>query len=119
MAVRSLSLMRSGPLSRIHPAGKAVRTVSTFLAALLIFSAAFFGASCPAFAQQDQLNQVHIQPPPAKPAAKTPPANLKSGLKVRPAKSYQVNVNLVLIPFTVTDPMDRLVTGLEKSNFEV
>ena len=29
------------------------------------------------------------------------------------------NVNLVLVPVTVTDPMDRLVTGLDKSNFSV
>jgi len=31
----------------------------------------------------------------------------------------RVDVNLVLIPATVTDPMNRLVTGLEKENFEV
>ncbi|HEX5235395.1 MAG TPA: VWA domain-containing protein [Silvibacterium sp.] len=30
-----------------------------------------------------------------------------------------MNVNLVLIPLTVTDSMDRLVTGLEKDNFFV
>jgi Ca-activated chloride channel family protein len=30
-----------------------------------------------------------------------------------------VDVNLVLVPATVTDPMNRLVTGLEKENFEV
>ena len=31
----------------------------------------------------------------------------------------RVDVNLVLVPATVTDPMNRLVTGLEKENFEV
>jgi Ca-activated chloride channel family protein len=38
------------------------------------------------------------------------------GLKTteRPIK---VDVNLVLVPVTVTDPMNRLVTGLEKDNF--
>jgi Ca-activated chloride channel family protein len=30
-----------------------------------------------------------------------------------------VNVNLVQVPMTVTDPMNRLVTGLEKENFAV
>ena len=31
----------------------------------------------------------------------------------------RVNVNLVQVPMTVTDPMNRLVTGLEKDNFAV
>src|SRR6202046_2740052 len=31
----------------------------------------------------------------------------------------RVDVNLVLVPLTVTDPMNRLVTGLEKDNFQV
>ncbi|MGD0799436.1 MAG: VWA domain-containing protein [Acidobacteriaceae bacterium] len=31
----------------------------------------------------------------------------------------RVDVNLVQVPATVTDPMNRLVTGLEKENFEV
>ena len=31
----------------------------------------------------------------------------------------RVDVNLVLVPLTVTDPMNRLVTGLEKENFQV
>ena len=30
-----------------------------------------------------------------------------------------MDVNLVLVPATVTDPMNRLVTGLEKENFEI
>ncbi|MGA9542593.1 MAG: VWA domain-containing protein, partial [Candidatus Sulfotelmatobacter sp.] len=35
---------------------------------------------------------------------------------VRPLK---VDVDLVLVPVTITDPMNRLVTGLEKENFEL
>ena len=31
----------------------------------------------------------------------------------------RVDVNLVQVPATVTDPMNRLVTGLEKENFAV
>ncbi len=31
----------------------------------------------------------------------------------------KVDVDLVLVPVTVTDPMNRLVTGLEKDNFEL
>jgi Ca-activated chloride channel family protein len=31
----------------------------------------------------------------------------------------RVDVNLVLVPLTVTDPMNRLVTGLDRTNFQV
>jgi Ca-activated chloride channel family protein len=36
-----------------------------------------------------------------------------------PGKPIQVHVNLVLVPVTITDPLNRLVLGLEKSNFSV
>ena len=42
------------------------------------------------------------------------PASLNS--HVRPLK---VAVDLVLVPVTITDPMNRLVTGLDKENFEL
>lgn len=71
------------------------------------------------WAQEDQLNKVHIAPPPPKPSHEPPAVEGKAGLKARANELYRVNVNLVLIPLTVTDPMDRLVTGLEKSNFEI
>jgi len=34
-------------------------------------------------------------------------------------KPMKVDVSLVLIPVTITDPMNRLVTGLDKENFQV
>jgi Ca-activated chloride channel homolog len=34
-------------------------------------------------------------------------------------KPMKVDVSLVLVPVTITDPMNRLVTGLDKENFEV
>jgi len=98
------------------------------------------GCTCtlamPAIAQTD-VNDVHIvprmasgeaqprigQPQPLEAeAAKTEeiakqtvvPASLNS--RVRPLK---VAVDLVLVPVTITDPMSRLVTGLEKENFEL
>ena len=70
-----------------------------------------------ASAQEDQLNKVHVQPPPPAPSKQPPAVEGKAGLKARAGERYRVNVNLVLIPLTVTDPMDRLVTGLEKDNF--
>jgi Ca-activated chloride channel family protein len=40
------------------------------------------------------------------------------GLKTA-GRPLKVDVNLVLVPVTVTDPMNRLVTGLEKENFSL
>jgi Ca-activated chloride channel homolog len=34
-------------------------------------------------------------------------------------KPIKVNVNLVPVPVTVTDPMDRIVTGLDRDDFEI
>ena len=69
----------------------------------------------------DPLNQVHVQPPPITPAP-APPADTKGANGAAADKSegrsnLRVDVNLTLIPLTVTDPMNRLVTGLERNNF--
>ncbi len=78
-------------------------------------------------------DEVHIRPRvnPDKPPA--PPANAKPGTgaaspdksaKPDPSlrtytKPIKVDVDLVLVPVTITDPMNRLVTGLEKENFVI
>src|SRR5271167_2745576 len=85
-----------------------------FLAlAPLLFPLALLFAS-PLFAQTST-DDVHIaprvEPPVANPMDQVDPA-LQTG--TRPMK---VDVNLVLVPVTITDPMNRLVTGLDKENF--
>ncbi len=77
-------------------------------------------------AQVDQLNKVHVPPPAqttpgqkAPAGAEAPPLTGKEALKARPGSLIRMNVDLVLIPVTVTDPMNRLVTGLEQENFQV
>ncbi|MGC2160638.1 MAG: VWA domain-containing protein [Silvibacterium sp.] len=88
--------------------------------AAVLFALAALWAPIAAQAQEDQLNKVHVQPPPppAPPPSNQPPAvEGPAGLKARAGERFRVNVNLVLIPLTVTDPMGRLVTGLEKENF--
>jgi Ca-activated chloride channel family protein len=72
------------------------------------------------FAQTD-VNDVHIQPRELEKPKEPPKENVvstKDGLKahVRPLK---VDVDLVLVPVTITDPMNRLVTGLERENFQL
>ena len=39
--------------------------------------------------------------------------------QVKPGQGIKVNVDMTLVNATVTDPLDRLVTGLEKGNFRV
>jgi Ca-activated chloride channel homolog len=71
-----------------------------------------------AFGQEDPLSTVHVQPPPPPPSKEPAPEEGPGALKTtRAGEKIRVNVNLVLVPLTVTDPMDRLVTGLEKENF--
>jgi len=79
-------------------------------------------------AQDDPLNKVHVPPPsstPGTPAAGAPAgveAPVTSGpaaAKARPGAMIRMNVDMVLVPVTVTDPMNRLVTGLEKEDFQV
>ncbi len=80
-------------------------------------------------AQDDPLNRVHVPPQtPAEtaPAPGTPakpvqpaPVDAKAALTTRAKQGerIRVDVNLVLVPLTVTDPLNRLVTGLDKENF--
>jgi Ca-activated chloride channel family protein len=69
----------------------------------------------PAARAQSPVDDVHvsprIQPPP-------PPekAIIDPSLRTH-TKPMKVDVDLVLVPVTITDPMNRLVTGLDKENF--
>ena len=51
--------------------------------------------------------------------AEAPAATGPDALKARPGARIRMNVDLVLVPVTVTDPMNRLVTGLEKEDFQI
>jgi Ca-activated chloride channel family protein len=70
-------------------------------------------------AQEDELNKVHVPPPAPKPDPNAAPLPLEgeAAMTARRNERIRVDVNLVLVPLIVTDPMDRLVTGLEKENF--
>jgi Ca-activated chloride channel homolog len=77
----------------------------------------------PVFSQTTDVNDVHIQAREAEKPNQEAKQNLiptttTGGLSahVRPLK---VDVDLVLVPVTITDPMNRLVTGLEKDNFQL
>jgi Ca-activated chloride channel family protein len=78
-------------------------------------------------AQDNPLDKVHVSPPPetAAPAtgapvgAEAPAVSGPEALKIRPGERIRLNVDMVLVPITVTDPMNRLVTGLEQEDFQV
>jgi len=79
-----------------------------------------------AAAQDDPLNKVHVTPPPAAtPAtgapkgAEAPAVTGPAAARARPGALIRMNVDMVLVPVTVTDPMNRLVTGLEKEDFQI
>jgi len=77
-------------------------------------------------AQENPLNDVQTPAPP--PPAKTPEelkplidggADVAAKATTHRNARLRIDVNLVQVPLTVTDPMNRLVTGLEKDNFQV
>src|SRR5580658_710660 len=78
-------------------------------------------------AQDDQLNKVHVPSTTAATpgtaaepkGAEAPAATGPDALKIHPGSRIRLNVDMVLVPVTVTDPMNRLVTGLEQEDFGV
>ncbi len=120
--------MKATPISRLFPGPIPVRCFLPFRraagwSALWMLLAVL---SLPGGAQEDPLNKVHVQPPPAataptgEPAGAEAPAATGAAANIaRPGGMIRMNVDLVLVPVTVTDPMDRLVTGLEKNDFHI
>jgi len=116
-----------GPIMR-YPAAKTrdgIRRMRArqILALCLAVLAIAVWTNC-ASAQENPLGNVQTTapPPPAKSPEDTKPVIEGSADVARKATSHpearlRVNVNLVQVPMTVTDPMNRLVTGLEKENF--
>jgi Ca-activated chloride channel family protein len=87
---------------------------------------AAFMAATPSPAQDNQLDQVHVAPrssassQAAEPqGAEAAPETGKDALRLHPGSFIRMNVDMVLVPVTVTDPMNRLVTGLEQSDFQI
>jgi len=93
-------------------------------AALMLFACGSLSKVCNA--QENPLGDVATPAPPPQP--KTPeemkpviegPGEVAAKATSHPNARIRVDVNLVQVPLTVTDPMNRLVTGLEKENFNL
>jgi len=65
---------------------------------------------------QNSSEDVHIQPRIQPPAPKEP--DIDPAFKTH-TKPYKVQVDMVLVPVTITDPLNRLVTGLDRENFNL
>jgi Ca-activated chloride channel homolog len=81
------------------------------LAAILLFAGT-------AFAQTD-VNDVHVVPREIEKPKDPPKADASNGGLTAHVRPMKVDVDLVLVPVTVTDPLNRLVTGLDKENFQL
>ncbi len=116
-------VQRSERFSR-RPVPSLVRFAKGLLL-LLAFCCAAFWLVMPGNAQDEDQN-VHIAPREAKKPDPVPSAGIAvpPGVIVDPSlkthtKPIRKDVDLVLVPVTITDPMNRLVTGLEKENFQL
>jgi Ca-activated chloride channel homolog len=71
----------------------------------------------PVAAQGSPDDEVHVRPRAV--ADKPPPPPVTDPSLKTHTKPLKVDVDLVLVNVTVTDPMNRLVTGLDRDNFEL
>jgi Ca-activated chloride channel homolog len=108
-----------------RPLRKILQLPTAFVGVRTCLTLALCSLMClgvPVWSQTD-VNDIHVQQRELEKSKEPPKSDLvdttsASGLKahVRPLK---VDVDLVLVPVTITDPMNRLVTGLEKENFQL
>jgi Ca-activated chloride channel homolog len=96
-----------------------LRTRRSFLhvSLLVVVTLLLVGLQGPAVWAQNSEDDVHI-----KPRIEPRPSNVdevkESGFSSH-TRPFRASVELVLVPVTITDPMNRLVTGLDKDNFAV
>jgi Ca-activated chloride channel family protein len=91
--------------------------VLTLPCVLLLLAVGLWVNSAAARAQTPDVIDIHVTPR-AEPD-KTSEQNMLEDKVRTHAPTIRTKVDLVLVPVTVTDPMNRLVTGLDKENFEV
>lgn len=97
--------------------GKVLKSAVPARAAVLplILVIAWMLGAAPLASAQSSISDVHITP---RKQPEKKPADIDPSLKTH-TKPMIVDVDLVLVNVTITDPMNRLVTGLEKDNFKV
>jgi len=100
-------------------AAKALRTVGSALLCALLVAAARAQAPAPAQTPPPTASPQNPGTPPESIVVPGPPAPAKRDAKPGGKNPIRVDVDLALVNVTVTDPYNRLVTGLEEENFRV
>lgn len=72
---------------------------------------AFIGLELPVAHAQSEISAIHIEP--------RVQSRLTGGLSNRGLNTLRTNTELVLVPVTVTDPMNRIIVGLQQGNFQL
>lgn len=104
-------------ITRYHAGASFLATACLRLFVLLAVILALTIGAALTFAQEQ--TDVHVTPrKPPESDDKRAEANIDPSLKTH-TRPFKVDVDLVLVPVTITDPLNRLVTGLEKDNFAV
>ena len=120
MARRTIDECGSNPV--VHLRIRRPEDSLVFRAALVraVALLALVALVCWTAAAQTSTDDVHVTPrtQPAQPNKPQPGGDVDPSLKTH-TKPLVKDVELVLVPVTITDPMNRLVTGLEKENFVV
>src|SRR5579859_2890543 len=111
-----VSVVLNDRRSLLSPACLSRTLIHRIIVSYLSLLAVICACSLAGFAQGvGDITDVHVAPrakPEAATAVAAPDVSAPSvGLKTT-SRPIKVDVNLVLIPVTVTDPMNRLVTGL-------
>jgi len=103
-------------IRKITPAARFFSSRPLEILALLLALTCLNSVS--AFAQTPDVDDIHVTPrvEPDKPDAENALAN--DTVRTH-SPLIRSKVDLVLVPVTVTDPMNRLVTGLDKENFQI
>ena len=117
------SIMRYSVL-KVLVGGLAAYARLALVVCLPVLAYASISVACRA--QENPLGNVQTPappPPPKSPEDQRPiiegAGNVAAQATSRRDARIRVDVNLVQVPTTVTDPMNRLVTGLEKDNFAI
>jgi Ca-activated chloride channel homolog len=139
--IRSVRIRAAVPASRddggaVKREGPGFRVRAFQVAVLSLCVGGFLLCVSPSFAQSSgdsEENKAEVKPPltpapvtpdkaertPLKVSAKDDVRHDTPGLTIKPGKVLHTDVDVALVNVTVTDPYNRLVTGLEPDNFRV
>jgi Ca-activated chloride channel homolog len=117
-SVRELKTVSPGRKEGVTLPAKCSSSALSFTRSLIFLLLLLTLVPTLALSQNMPVDDVHVAPR----VDPTPPAEKKN--IVDPSlnthtKPYKTNVDLVLVPVTITDPLNRLVTGLDRENFSL